>query len=476
MALPTSARRELAALCGEDLLLDGPVHRRVYDADGYTLHRMAPDGVLLPRNAEQVQVIVRWCLRNGIPYVARGAGTGLSGGCLTMDGGVQIGLARLRRILEIDPLDRVARVEPGVVNVQLSKAAASHGLCFAPDPSSQAACTIGGNFAENSGGPHTLKYGVTLPHVLGLTMVMPDGELVRVGGRHTPGPGLDEVGVQTGGEGTLGIAVELTVRLTPLPAAVTTFLAVFETEADAARAVSAMIAAGIVPAAMEMIDRVMLRAVEEAFHFGFPLDCGAVLIVEVDGAPEALEREGQLVRQVCDRCRARELRQARDDSERASLWKARKHAFGAIGRLSPNYATQDGVVPRASVPRIVEAIAEAGRRHGIGIGTVIHAADGNIHPCILFDERDELQVQAALAACGDILMACIELEGSPTGEHGVGLEKREFLPLLFGSSDLGAMERLRDAFDPRRLCNPYKVLPGGGGCGELRVAGRQVAL
>ncbi len=476
MSLPATARRELAALCGDDVLLDDAVHRRVYDADGYTLHRIAPEGVLLPRTAGQVLAIVRWCVRHGVPYVARGAGTGLSGGCMTLVGGVQIGLARLRAILEVDPLDRIARVEPGVVNLQLSRAVAPHGLCFAPDPSSQAACTIGGNFAENAGGPHTLKYGVTLPHVLSATVVTPEGELATYGGRATAGPGPDLVGLSVGAEGTLGIAVELTVRLTPLPAAVTTFLATFESEADAAHAVSGIIAAGVVPAAMEMIDRIMLRAVEDAFHFGFPLDAGAVLIVELDGPLEALQHEGQLVRGVCDRHGARELRQARDEQERARLWKARKHAFGAIGRMAPNYATQDGVVPRASVPRIVQAIADAARRNGVTIGTVIHAGDGNIHPCILFDERDPAQVEAALRASGEILMACIELDGSPTGEHGVGLEKREFLPLLFGPSDLQAQDRVRAAFDPLRLCNPGKVLPGAGGCHELRVAGRQVAL
>ena len=474
--LSAAARRELVSICGEDGVFDDDTHRRVYDRDGYGLDRIVPDAVVLPTDRAQVLELVRWCRRHSVPYVARGAGTGLSGGCLTLAGGIQIGTSRLRRILEIDPFDRVARVEPGVVNLHLSQAAAVHGLSFAPDPSSQAACTVGGNFAENSGGPHTLKYGVTLPHVLGVTMVTPEGDIETWGGRGQPGPGIDLVGLGVGSEGTTGLAVELTVRLVPTPPAVATFLGVFETEADAARAVSGMIARAIVPAAMEMIDRIMLRAVEEAFQFGFPLDAGAVLIVEIDGTPEDLARERTVVRAVCEEHRAREIREASSETERQHLWRARKHAFGAIGRMAPNYATQDGVVPRGHVPAIVEAIAQASQRHGVEIGTVIHAGDGNIHPCVLFDEDQEAQVDAALAACGDILMRCIELEGTPTGEHGIGMEKREFLPLLFGPSELQAMADLRRAFDPDELCNPQKVLPTRGSCQELRVAGRQVAL
>jgi glycolate oxidase len=476
MALSAWARRELADICGEDGVLDDPTHRRAYDRDGYALDAIACDAVVLPRTAQQVLAVVRWCRRHRVPYAARGAGTGLSGGCLTPSGGVQIGLARLRRILEIDPVDRIAVVEPGVVNAQLSRAAAAHGLLFAPDPSSQAACTIGGNFAENSGGPHTLKVGVTLPHVLGATVVSPDGDLVKLGGRSLPGPGVDLLALSVGGEGTLGIAVDLTVRLSPRPSAVATFLAVFETLDDAARTVSGLVARAIVPAAMELIDKVMLQAVEAAFSFGFPLDAGAVLIVEIDGARADLDHERGVVREVCREHAARELREARDEDERALLWKARKHAFGAIGRMAPNYATQDGVVPRGRVPDVVRAIGEAARRHGVTIGTVIHAGDGNIHPCILFDERDSGQVDAALAAAGEILVECIDMEGTPTGEHGIGMEKREFLSLLFGPQDLAAMADLRRAFDPAGLCNPGKVLPGSGGCPELRVAGRQVGL
>lgn len=472
--LSAAARRELSGLLGGDPLFDDPSHRRVYDADAYAFAGIEPDAIVLPSTPECVERILGWCHRQSIPYVARGAGTGLSGGCLTANGGILIGLSRLNRILDIDPLERVARVEPGVVNAQLNRAAAAHGLSFAPDPSSQNACTVGGNFAENSGGPHTLKNGVTLPHVLGLRLVGERGQRVDLGGRHLASTGADLVGLSVGSEGCCGIAVELLLRLVPLPSAVETFLIVFDELDDAARSVSAMVAAGIVPAAMELIDRVMLRAVEEAFRFGFPLDAGGVLIVEVDGEAQGVAEEAQRLRDICNRSGAREIRQAKDEAERAHLWKARKHSFGAIGRMAPNYATQDGVVPRAMVPEIVRCIAEASERHGIGIGTVIHAGDGNIHPCVLFDDRKPDEVQAALAACGDILRRCIELEGSPSGEHGIGLEKRAFLGHLFGEDDLAAMEEIRAAFDPSGLCNPGKVLPGPGGCGELRATHRQV--
>jgi len=474
VSLPAAALSDLRRRFGEDVVRSDATHRRVYDSDGYALDGVVPDAVLLPRTEDEVREIVGWCARREVPFVARGAGTGLSGGCLTPGGGVQIGLARLREILEVDPERRVAVVQSGVVNLELNQALASTGLCFAPDPSSQAACTVGGNFAENSGGPHTLKVGVTSPHVLGARVVTPDGEWMEVGGSHLPA-GPDLLGLLVGSEGTLGIATRFTLRLTPVPAAVATFLGVFPTVGDAARAVSGMVARAIVPAAMELIDQVMLRAVEEAFRFGFPLDAGAVLIVELDGPPQALAHEREVVREVCAAHHATELREARDAAERQQLWRARKHAFGAIGRMAPNYATQDGVVPRGKVPDIVEAIRAASERHAIRIGTVLHAGDGNIHPCVLFDQADPEEVDRALAASGDILRRCIELDGTPTGEHGIGMEKREFLPLLYGPTDLDAMHDVKHAFDPDSRCNPHKILPGSGGCGELRVAGRQVS-
>lgn len=474
MTLAPSLMRALRRRFGDEVVHSDATHRRVYDSDGYALDGVVPDAVLLPRTEDEVAAIVRWCVTHGVPFAPRGAGTGLSGGCLTLGGGVQIGLARLRRILEVDPRRRIAVVQAGVVNLELNQALAPTGMCFAPDPSSQAACTVGGNFAENSGGPHTLKVGVTSPHVLGARVVTADGEWMEIGGPYLPA-GPDLLGVLVGSEGTLGLATQLTLRLTPVPAAVATFLAIFPTVGDAARAVSDMVARAIVPAAMELIDQVMLRAVEEAFGFGFPLDAGAVLIVEIDGPPDALPHERAVVRDVCAAHGATGIREAEDEARRRELWRARKHAFGAIGRMAPNYATQDGVVPRGRVPDIVEAIATASERHKVRIGTVLHAGDGNIHPCVLFDQSDPDQVDRALAASGDILRRCIELDGTPTGEHGIGMEKREFLPLLYGPADLEAMADVKDAFDPDHRCNPHKILPGAGGCGELRVAGRQVA-
>ncbi len=476
MALDSKQKRQLAAIVGKDGVLDDPTHRRVYDGDAYTLDRFTPDAIVLPRTKEQVAKIVRWCNENRIPFAPRGAGTGLSGGCLTIQGGLQIGLARMSSVLEVDPLQRLARVQPGVVNLELGKLVAAHGLTFAPDPSSQAACTLGGNFAGNSGGPHCLKYGVTLPHVLGATVVTPEGEFLKVGGTHDPGPGVDLLGLLVGSEGTAGLAVELTVRLTPLAPAVRTLLAVFSTIADAARSVSRIVARGIVPAAMELIDAVMIRALEAAFHLGFPQGAGAVLLIEIDGPAEDLPEQEETIGEICRQCACQELNVARDESERALLWRARKNAFGAVGRISPNYATQDGVVPRAMVPSICEFIADTARRHELTVGVVLHAGDGNIHPAILYDRRDPDSVERALMAGGEILKACIDMGGSPTGEHGVGLEKREFLPLIFSEDEMDAQRQIRDALDQTGLCNPLKVLPTGAGCVELRVAGRQVAL
>jgi glycolate oxidase len=382
----------------------------------------------------------------------------------------------MRSILSIDPLQRTARVEPGVVNLELSRAAAAHGLEYAPDPSSQAACTLGGNFAGNSGGPHCLKYGVTLPHVLGARVVTPQGEIVELGGECDAGMGVDQLGLLVGSEGTAGVVVELCVRLVPLASARRTMLASFDSIEDAARTVSEAVAAGILPAALELIDRVMLEALRQAFDMRFPEETAATLLIELDGAGSSVEHESERVREFCSRNGARELRVARDEAERAALWKARKHAFGAVGRISPNYATQDGVVPRARLPEICGFIQECARRHALRIGVVVHAGDGNLHPAILYDERDADSVDRALLACGEILERCIDLGGSPTGEHGVGMEKREFLPRVYGPDEMEAQAEIKRALDPSALCNPHKVLPGGTVCRELRVAGRQVPM
>ena len=474
MPLSPLARSELRAILGRDGFFDDPTHRRIYDADAYAFDHLTPDAVALPRNVHEVVEVLRCCRRHEIPFAPRGAGTGLSGGCLTLGGGLQIGLARMRRILQIDPFQRLARVEPGVINLELSRAAAEHGLGFAPDPSSQAACTLGGNFAGNSGGPHCLKYGVMLPHVLGAKVITPEGELLEVGGEYDAGLGVDHLGMLVGSEGTAGIVVELTLRLTPVAPGLATLLVVFETIAEAAAAVSRMIALGIVPAALELIDQVMMRAVEEAFGFGFPVDAGAVLLIEIDGPLEGIDSEEERITEVCHEMHCREIRTARDEDERALLWKARKHAFGAVGRISPNYATQDGVVPRVEIPSICEFIYDTARRNELTVGVVLHAGDGNLHPALFYDERDGDSVERALRASGEILRRCIELGGSPTGEHGVGMEKREFLPLIFGPMEMDAQAQIRGAYDPTGLCNPGKVLPQGGGCQELRVVGKQV--
>lgn len=468
--IAASLRRALVAVCGDDAVFDDPTHRRVYEGDAYAFDAVPPAAVVLPHTQEQVREVVRRCVEHGVPFAPRGAGTGLSGGCLALRGGVQIGLARLRRILEIDPLERLARVEAGAVNLELDQACAAHGLGFAPDPSSQIACTVGGNFAENAGGPHTLKYGVTLPHVLGARVVTPDGEWLELGGESAAGPGIDLLALQCGAEGTLGIVTELTVRLVPRARALRTFLALFETLGDAARTVSELVRRGTVPAAMELIDRIMLDAVEEAFGLGLPRDVGAVLIIEVDGEPDTVEHDAHSVRTVCAMHHARELREAASVAERTALWRARKHAFGAVGRLSPDYATQDVVVPRARIPEIVAFIADTAERWQLTIGTVIHAGDGNLHPAVLYDRADPELVRRALGAVGDIVARCLELGGSPTGEHGIGLEKRHTLPALFGPADLDLMRAMRRALDPHDVCNPDKVLPAPAGCGESRIS------
>lgn len=456
---------ELRRSLGDDAVFADRIHRRAYEADAYAFDAVPPGAVVLPRSSEEAGRVVDACLRHGVPWAPRGAGTGLSGGCLSA-GGVQIGTARLRRILDVDPLDRLARVEAGVVNLELNERLAPHGLCFAPDPSSQAASTVGGNFAENAGGPHTLKVGVTRPHVRQLRMISPEGDRLVLDADGCLEPDL--LALQCGAEGTLGLVTELTLSLEAVAPARQTLLVVFDSAGGAAHAVAEVIARGVVPAAMEMIDRVMLRAVEEAFHFGFPVDAGAVLVMEMQGSETSAAEETRTVRSICEKAGAREIRQAADEEERARLWKARKHAFGAVGRLAPRYATQDGVVPRAAVPEIVSHIAEVARRRELTIGVVLHAGDGNIHPAILYDERDPEMVERALAAAGDILDRCIELGGSPTGEHGVGLEKRDFLGRMLGPVELEAMHAVRAAHDPRSLSNPDKILPTGGGCGEAR--------
>jgi len=466
----------LRTIVGRNGLITSPAELLVYECDGYVIEKNRPDVVVFPTSTEQVAAVVRLCNELNVPFVPRGAGTSLAGGCLPVGGGVVISLARMKRILEVDYRNRFAVVEPGVVNVQLTNYVKAQGWHFAPDPSSQGACTVGGNVATNSGGPHTLKYGVTVNHVLGVEMVLPDGEVVTTGGPVADAPGYDLTGVIVGSEGTFGVVTKIWVRLTRNPEGYRTLLGVFESVDDATATISDIIGAGIVPAALEMLDALMLRAVEEAFHFGFPLDAEAVLIMEVDGLNAGLDAEAERITAVAKQNRAREVRQAKDDAQRLLLWKSRKQAFGAIGRLSPSYCTQDGVVPRTKLPHMLREIRRIGAKYDLRIANVFHAGDGNIHPILLFDERDADQVRRVLHASHDILEECVRVGGSVTGEHGIGVEKLDLMPRLFTDDDLEMMRRLRAAFNPEGRCSPRKLLPTAGACIEQSKVGRRAAL
>jgi glycolate oxidase len=466
----------LRAIVGPGGLLTAPSDLVVYECDGYTIEKNKPDAVVFPTSTEQVVQIVKACNAADVPFLPRGAGTSLAGGCLPVGGGVMLALTRMKRILEVNLRDRYAVVEPGVVNLWLTNHLKPHGYHFAPDPSSQGACTIGGNVATNSGGPHTLKYGVTVNHVLGLEFVLPDGTVVRTGGPVEDTPGYDLTGVIVGSEGTFGIATKAWVRITRNPEAYRTLLAVFETVEDATNTISDIIGAGIVPGALEMLDRLILQAVEAAFHFGFPLDAGAVLIMEVDGLDAGLDADATQITEIALRNQAREVRRAGTEAERLLLWKSRKQAFGAVGRLAPSYCTQDGVVPRTKLPHILREITRIGEKYNLRIANVFHAGDGNIHPILLFDERDADQVQRVLLASHEILDECLNCGGSVTGEHGIGVEKIDFMAKLFSPEDLAMMVRLRTAFNPENRCSPRKMLPTAGACIEPSRPGRRAAL
>src|SRR3989454_5180217 len=466
----------LHAIVGPGALLASPSELVVYECDGYTIEKNKPDVVVFPTTTEQVVQIVKACNEAGVPFLPRGAGTSLAGGCLPVGGGVMIALTRMKRILEVNVRDRYAVVEPGVVNLWLTNHLKPQGFHYAPDPSSQGACTIGGNVATNSGGPHTLKYGVTVNHVLGLEFVLPDGRVIQTGGPVEDNPGYDLTGVIVGSEGTFGVAAKIWVRITRNPEAYRTLLGVFETVEDATNTISDIIGAGIVPGALEMLDRLILQAVEAAFHFGFPLDAGAVLIMEVDGLEAGLDADAERIIAIAKKNNARTVRRANSDAERLLLWKSRKQAFGAVGRLAPSFCTQDGVVPRTKLPHILRFIQGVGEKHGIRIANVFHAGDGNIHPILLFDERDAEQVQRVLSASHEILEECINCGGSVTGEHGIGVEKIDFMPRLFTPEDLHMMLRLRAAFNPEGRCSPHKMFPTAGACIEPSKAGRRAAL
>jgi glycolate oxidase len=457
---------DLKRLLAPDALIEEPEQLKTYECDGLTSHRVVPSLVVLPATTEQVQGVVRACHATGTPFVARGAGTGLSGGALPVADGVVISLARMNRILEVDLDSERIVVQPGVTNLQVTEAVIGEGYYYAPDPSSQQVCTIGGNVAENSGGAHCLKYGFTVNHVTGLAIVLPDGELVRLGGRSFESPGPDLLGVFVGSEGTLGIATEITLRLLPRPECVRTVLAAFDSTDAAGAAVSGIVAARILPSAMEMMDRLTIEAAEAAVQPGYP-DANAILLVELDGCTPQVEEDLAAVEGICRDCGSWELRTAADDHERALLWKGRKSAFAAMGRVANDYYVQDGVVPRTKLPEVLRRIAELEREYGLRVGNVFHAGDGNLHPLVLYDTRVDGEPERARLLAEAILEACISAGGSLTGEHGIGADKVCSMPLLFGSDDLATMLRLRQAFDPAGLCNPGKVLPTPRLCGEV---------
>ena len=441
-----------------------PEQLRTYECDGLTGRRVVPALVALPGDVDEVRAVVRLCNDERIPFVARGAGTGLSGGALPVAEGIVISLARLTRILEIDVERGHVVVEPGVANLDVTRAVAAAGFYYAPDPSSQQVCTIGGNVAENSGGAHCLKYGFTVNHVLAAEIVLPDGELVELS-VWDDGPGL--LGAFIGSEGTLGIATKLTLRILRVPETVRTLLAGFGHTDEAGAAVSGVIAGGILPAAIEMMDAVTMEAAEAAVSANYPEGCGAVLIVELDGPVAQVEEDLARVESICRENDAREIRIAADPADRAAVWRGRKAAFAAMGRISPDYYVQDGVVPRTKLPSVLRQIDELSQAHGLRVGNVFHAGDGNLHPLVLYDGRIEGQALRAETLAKQILEICVDAGGSITGEHGVGTDKACAMPLMFGEDDLAAMHRLRRAFDPNGLANPGKLFPTPRLCGEV---------
>jgi len=458
--------RELQRAVGKRSVLHAPEDLLVYEYDA-TIDRSLPEAVVLPETTEEVAAAVRIARKHGLPVTARGSGTGLSGGAIPCEGGVLIVTTRMNRILELDAENRIAVVQPGVINLDISKAAAPFGLYYAPDPSSQRACSIGGNVAENAGGPHCLRYGSTVNHVLGLEFVTADGEIVEVGGVALDQPGYDLPGVVVGSEGTLAIVTKVTVKLLPKAESIVTLLAIFDEVPDASRAVSAIIAAGILPAALEMIDRNTMQAVEAFAHCGYPPDAGAALLIEVEGLREETEEECAAVGAVCEKLGAREVRIGHAQEERDRLWAGRKAALGALGRLAPSYYILDGVVPRTRLPEVLDGVYAACEREGLPVANVFHAGDGNLHPNIMFDERVPGATERVLELGEQLMRLCTDAGGTITGEHGVGYEKRNYMAWIFSEDDLEVMGRLKRAFGAGEGFNPGKMFPTSKGCGEV---------
>lgn len=463
----TALLDELQAIVGPERLLCDAYSLRLYSYDAGA-DGAAPDAVVLPDSVDELRRAVAAVHRHGANIIPRGAGTSLSGGAIPCEGGVSLSFGRLRRILEIDEANQCAIVEAGAINIQVSQAAAASGLMFAPDPSSQTASTIGGNVAENAGGPHTLAYGVTADHVLGLEMILPDGESVALGGLAPDTPGYDLLSLAIGSEGTVGVVTSCRLRLVPRPETVRTFLAAFDTVRQAATCISAIIGRGIIPAALEMIDRVLVNAIEDSSHAGYPRDAGAVLLIELEGLREEVEAAADEVEQTCRDQGVRDLRLARDEEQRAALWKGRKEAGGAMGRLAPNYYVMDGVVPRSSLADVLDAIERVAAEFDVAVPTLVHAGDGNLHPNLLFDSARPDEIGRIRAAGARILQVCLEFGGSLTGEHGIGVEKLDVVHLMFSEDDRAVMEAVRRVFDPHMRCNPGKVFPTPGRCIELQ--------
>ncbi len=473
------ARRRLVTVLGADAVVWDGIGRMLYEYDG-GVDRAVPDLIAFPANEADVVVIARIATESGLPLIPRGAGTGLSGGAIAREGGIVVAFNRMRKIRRLDYENARAIVEPGVVNLELSQTTAPAGYIFVPDPSSQQACTIGGNVAENSGGPHTLAYGVTVNHITGLRAVLADGRVVSTGGLANDIPGYDLTGTLVGSEGTMAMVTAIAAKLTRLPEAVRTLLAVYARIESAADTVSAVTAAGITPAAMEMLDGFTLRAVEAYIHAGYPLDAAAVLLIELEGLKEEVASQAEEVLRICRESGAAEVRLARDAEDRARLWKGRKHAFGAVGRISPNFYVMDGVIPRTRIADVLRDGDHIGRHYQLRIGNIFHAGDGNLHPLVFYDGRQAGELDRAIAASREIIRLCVEAGGSISGEHGVGMEKDELMPWMFSEADLDFMRQLRAVWNPEGRLNPGKLLPAracretrDGGPGGLRMAAGQ---
>ncbi|MCX6591863.1 MAG: FAD-binding protein [Acidobacteria bacterium] len=462
-----TAKQQIIDVVGPKGFLDQPHDLTLYEYDG-GVDKHKPDIVVFPRSTEEVAALVKIANQHNLPFVGRGAGTGLSGGVIPRAGGVMISFAKMNRILEIDLMNERCVVQPGVVNLDVTLAVQGEKYFYAPDPSSQRACTIGGNVAENAGGPHTLAYGVTTNHVLALELVLPDGSIIETGGKEPDLPGYDLVGLFTGSEGTMALVTKVTLRLMRAPEMVKTLLAIYDSTEDCGATVAEITARAITPVAVEMLDGPMLRMVEEATHAGYPMDAAAVLLIELEGLKEAVEEQVEQIREVCQSCRAREFRVAKSAEERDLLWKGRKNAFGAVGRMSPFYYVQDGVVPRTQIAGTLKKIGEVADKYGLSISNIFHAGDGNMHPIILFNARIPGQLEAAQHAGEDILEHCISVGGSITGEHGVGMEKMELMSKQFPAETLDMIAKFKNLFDPQCRLNPGKLLPTGRGCMEIR--------